>query len=147
MERKWLLAKLKNYAARSPGEKVLVIDDDEASRYLLKEALADTRYTVVEAAGGVEGLRRAAEEKPLAIFLDLVMPDLSGFEVLDRLKADPSTRDRPVIIYTSKSLSDEERTRLSAGALAFLAKGTPREEMLAEVKQALLRVVDQESRT
>jgi len=64
--------------------------------------------------GGIEGLRVARKSKPNLIILDLQMPDMSGFEVLDALKRDPETREIPVVIYTSHVLDSEERARLQA---------------------------------
>ena len=110
-------------AAPAPAP-VLVIDDDEIARYLLRNLLDPTRLPVVEATGGVEGLRRARDDRPCAIFLDLAMPDLSGFEVLDRLKAEPQTRDIPVVVYTSRALDDADRQALAGRVAAVLPKGT-----------------------
>ncbi len=101
--------------------RVLVIDDDIASRYVLARWLSP-RYRVEEAASGVEGLTCAATQ-PDAIFLDVVMPDITGFEVLDRLKADAATRDIPVVVYTALTLGANDRTRLAA-ATAILRKST-----------------------
>src|SRR5262249_36534390 len=140
VDRAWLLDRLHALAAPDPAEKVLVIDDDEVSRYLLKGLLADTRFTVVEASGGAEGLRLAAAERPRAVFLDLDMPDLSGYEVLEALRADAATRHVPVIIHTSKVLEDADRERL-AGAAAILPKESPsREAALARLREVLAGV-------
>jgi CheY-like chemotaxis protein len=120
-----------------PVEKVLIIDDEEVARYTFKKLLAGTRYTVIEAADGPEGLRRVREEGPQVIFLDLIMPEMDGFEVLHELKADPATRGIPVIIYTGKEL-EEERRRLAEGALTILSKATTsREEAIAQIREAL----------
>jgi CheY-like chemotaxis protein len=134
IERQWLLNKLKML---DPVEKVLIIDDEEVARYTFKKLLAGTRYTVIEAADGPEGLRRVREEGPQVIFLDLIMPEMDGFEVLHELKADPATRGIPVIIYTGKEL-EEERRRLAEGALTILSKATTsREEAIAQIREAL----------
>jgi len=106
-----------------PGQpKVLVIDDDEGSRYVLRRWLGG-RYRVDEATGGYDGLARAQASRPDAIFLDVVMPDLTGFEVLERLKASPETREIPVIVYTALTLGTNDRARLAA-ASALLRKST-----------------------
>ena len=141
VERSWLLAKLEEIAARAALETILIIDDDEVARYVIKSSLlAETRYRVIEAPTGTEGLRRASEDRPQAIILDLVMPDLTGFEVLDRLKANPNTIEIPVIIHSSKVLDIEERRRLSAGTAAILSKeGISRDEALHELREALVR--------
>ncbi len=106
-----------------PGQPhLLIIDDDEASRYVLRRWLAG-RYRISEALGGVEGLRAAASDRPDAIFLDVVMPDLTGFEVIERLGADPKTAGIPVIVYTSLALGIADRKRL-ARAAALVRKST-----------------------
>ena len=96
---------------RSP--RILLIDDDEIYRYLVRTRLAEARFAVQEAAGGAEGLLQARAQRPDAIVLDLVMPEMSGFEVLARLKQDPLTADIPVVVLTSKTLSSEEQRMLA----------------------------------
>jgi signal transduction histidine kinase/CheY-like chemotaxis protein len=136
VDRAWLLGQLSSPPASG---KLLLIDDDEASRYLLKGMLAETRCEVVEAADAAEGLRVARRERPRAIFLDLDLPDRSGFEVLDLLRAEPNTRDIPVIINTSRPLGEEEHRHLmKSGAAAVLPKDQPsREACLARLLDAL----------
>jgi signal transduction histidine kinase/CheY-like chemotaxis protein len=142
VERGWLLDKLHALVRAGAAEKVLLIDDDEVSRYLLKGLLADTRYGVLEAASGAEGLRLAERERPRAVFLDLDMPDLSGFEVLAALRAGAATRHVPVIIHTSRVLEEPERQRLARGAAAILSKeALSRDVALARLREALTRAV------
>jgi CheY-like chemotaxis protein len=125
-------------AAPRPGQmRVLIVDDDLASRYVLKRWLAD-RYSVEEADTGHDGLRQAASH-PDAIFLDVVMPDLTGFEVLDQLKADPATRDIPVVVYTALVLGVHDRARLSE-AVSILRKSTSsRVADRAAIEEALVK--------
>ena len=109
-------------AAPTVGQpRILVIDDDLASRYVLRRWLGE-RYLVDEAVNGHDGLR-LAQARPAAIFLDVVMPDLTGFEVLERLKADPATCDIPVVVYTALGLGTNDRARLGA-AVTILRKST-----------------------
>jgi signal transduction histidine kinase/CheY-like chemotaxis protein len=121
VERAWLLQTLDRLIRTPAGRTVLVIDDDDASRYLLRTALVRARCTVLEASTGAEGVRMASETRPDAIFLDLVMPGISGFEVLDQLKSAALTRDIPVVVVTSRRLTDDERHDL-AGAVTVLPK-------------------------
>ena len=140
VDRAWLLDRLHAVAGPEARPKVLLIDDDEVSRYLLKGLLADTRYAVVEAADGPEGLRLARQERPRVIFLDLDMPGLTGPEVLKALRADAATRAIPVIIHTAKVLDEAERERLARDAAAILPKGAPsREVAAARLRDALTR--------
>ena len=82
------------------GRLILAIDDDPDAIYLLQENLAEAGYRVVGALGADEGLRKARELLPFAITLDITMPQRNGWEVLHDLKADPATRDIPVIVVS-----------------------------------------------
>jgi DNA-binding response OmpR family regulator len=137
VDRGWLLDRLGALARPEGSGNVLLIDDDESSRYLLRGHLAATPFRVVEAPTGREGLRLAQEERPRAIFLDLGMPDLSGFDVLNMLQADPATRDIPVLIHTSQILGDAERGRLAGAAAIIPKEGLSRETVTAGLREAL----------
>jgi signal transduction histidine kinase/DNA-binding response OmpR family regulator len=127
VEREWILKRLERSFAARP---ILVIDDDSVSRYVIKGLLSDTQYEIAEASGGSEGLRAARDLKPALIVLDLVMNDLSGFEVLDQLQADPATRTIPVVIHTSKDLDRNEKSRLNA-AIDIIPKSVVNSRELA----------------
>jgi signal transduction histidine kinase/DNA-binding response OmpR family regulator len=138
VDREWLLGTLRRLTAGTG--KALIIDDQEASRYVLRGLIGKLRLEPVESTDGREGLRRAREERPEAILLDLVMPGLTGFEVLDELKADPSTREIPVVVSSSKSLEREERERLARWAVPVLSKETwARPDAVSELREALVR--------
>jgi signal transduction histidine kinase/CheY-like chemotaxis protein len=106
------------------SSRVLVIDDDEIYRYLVRARLTEARFTVQEAAGGAEGLVQARAQRPQAIVLDLVMPEMSGFEVLARLKQDPVTADIPVVVLTSKTLNSDEQRLLASHGVRIVSKET-----------------------
>ena len=143
VERKWLLDKLRTVAQRAPLEKVLIVDDEDVARYILKGYLADTRYTILEAADGEQGLRLAEAEQPSIIFLDLVMPGMTGFEVLCRLKNNPATRDIPVVISTAQALDEAELHTLNQQAQAVLSKeATSLGTAIQAVQEALRKVAD-----
>jgi CheY-like chemotaxis protein len=120
VSRDWLLETLASVTAAPLS--VLVIDDDETARYLVRSRLSGPRYRVSEAATGDEGLALARAERPDAIVLDLVMPGRGGTNVLEALKRDDATRRIPVVIMTSKLLEAEDYDRL-APAAAVLSKG------------------------
>ncbi len=140
IDRDWLLGRLVVLEQGGPLNTVLIIDDEEADRYVLKGLLtAQGRFAILEAANGEEGLRRAREEWPDVIFLDVIMADMTGFEVLERLKSDNATKGIPVILNTSAILSEEERRRLTAGTAAILSKSAvPAEEAFVTVREALI---------
>jgi signal transduction histidine kinase/CheY-like chemotaxis protein len=138
MDREWLLRKLRTLGTLAPMERVLVIDDDEVARYLVRRLLADTRYAFSEAADAPEGIRLARELRPDVIFLDFVLPSATAFEVLDELKGDPRTRNIPVIISTSKELGEGERERLKADTAAIVPKDRlSREVAITRIREAL----------
>ena len=137
-----LLSKLAAVARGGPMQRVLVIDDDDLHRHLLKKLLVDTPYSVQEASSGAEGVRMAREQVPHLIFLDFVLPDMTAFDVLDALKADPVTRDIPVVLHTSKELAEEEHQRLERETAAILTKHTLSSEVaIARIRDALQKSV------
>jgi signal transduction histidine kinase len=130
-------ATVRRATASASGEaNILIVDDDAAARYVLRHLLESLGCQVTEAASGEEGLELARSQQPGAIFADLVMPGMDGFELLQRLRADPTTSGVPVIIRTGKRLSDEERTRLAARGADVLTK----DEGSADRERAALRV-------
>jgi CheY-like chemotaxis protein len=111
-------------AAETPSEQtrnIVLIDDEEVSRYLLRQLLAGS-FKVVEAATGNEGLTQVSKLRPHLVLLDLNMPDMSGFEVLDRLKATAETRDIPVIVVTGQDLNSDVREQLAFRTAAVIPK-------------------------
>ncbi len=127
LDRTGLLKQLKEVTGhRMPGTPeerplVLVIDDQEAARYVLRRLLKSGGYGIIEAANGADGLRVAAERQPDLIMLDLAMPGMSGYEVLQRLKGDPRTDWIPVAIVTSQAMSEDQQ-RLVRDAQVVITK-------------------------
>jgi len=112
---------------RSPtAESVLVIDDDATARELIADHLKAEGFSVVTAAGGVEGLKLAKELRPTAITLDVMMPDLDGWSVLAALRKDPELTEIPVIMIT---IVDEHRRGIALGAAGYLTKPIDRERL------------------
>jgi len=103
-------------------DRVLIIDDNEIERYALRQFLSTSRYEVIEATGGYDGLRLARQARPDVIFLDLMMPDIHGFEVLKMLKAIEDTRRIPVVLFTSQLPDRADDRDRSAAADALLLK-------------------------
>jgi signal transduction histidine kinase len=123
-------------------ERVLIIDDNEIERYALRQFLAPGSYEVIEATGGYDGLRLARQRRPDFIFLDLIMPDIHGEEILKLLQASEETRSVPVIIFTSKRPDRGEAEKLAA-ARALLLKQDLSRETVANV----IRTIRQASET
>ena len=105
--------------AARPGDTVLVIDDDPAAREVVRQSLIRRGFKAETAGGGREGLEMARRLRPLAITLDVVMPDMDGWSVLAALKADPELADVPVVMLT---MVDEQKTGFRLGAADYLMK-------------------------
>ena len=133
--RDWLVQTLQRLTT---NWSILLIDDDEASRYVLARALGELRCDIAEAGTGMEGLLRARNRVPDLIFLDLNLPEMSGVEVLQRLKNDPATASVPVIIYTSRHIDDVLSQELRGKASVVLSKQHyDRDAVVTAVKQLL----------
>jgi len=125
--------------SRTYKRQALVIDDDDVSRYLLRSLLPAT-FEVIEAASGAEGLEISARLHPDVIFLDLNMPKMSGFEVLERLKSDPALKSIPIIIYSAHIMSEEVLQRLSKADAILSAKGSDATSARLAARKALQQV-------
>jgi signal transduction histidine kinase/CheY-like chemotaxis protein len=119
-------------AESAPADCILVIDDDPTARELIAEQLTAEGFAVATAAGGLEGIRRARELKPLAITLDVMMPDLDGWSVLAALRQDPQLAEIPVIMVT---ILDEQRRGMALGVAGYLTKPIDRERLRGVVRR------------
>ncbi|MGE5236789.1 MAG: response regulator [Acidobacteriota bacterium] len=117
-------------ANRPAGLTVLAVDDDPVALDLISRSLAKEGIAVVTALGGEEGLRLARELRPAVITLDLLMADMNGWSVLDRVKSDPELADIPVIVLT---ILDAERKAFALGASDFIAKPIDRTRLAAVI--------------
>ena len=119
-----LLAALYRAAAMpEPTHTVVAIDDDPLAIELVRASLEPEGWTVLGAATGQEGLALIRERQPSAVLLDLLMPGMDGFEVVEALRADPDTKSVPVVILTSKSMTQQDKERLQ-GRITYVARKT-----------------------
>jgi CheY-like chemotaxis protein len=120
------------------SNRVLITDDDEVTRYLLAEALTSLGYDVVEAHGGRQAIQSMTTHILSGVFLDIVMPDLTGFEVLREVRRNPLTEAIPVIVHSSKDLSPQEIERLAGfGAVVFPKREFSSEEGLKKLREVI----------
>jgi PAS domain S-box-containing protein len=131
--------------SRSSGKKLILnVDDDEAGRYAVTRLLRLANFDVMEAANGTDGLKIAAEECPDLVLLDVRLPDIDGFEVCRRLKAEPKTRLIPVIHMTASFLDPKFQARgLDEGADGYLLEPVDSAVLIASVN-SMLRLRDAE---
>ena len=119
-------------------KKILFIEDESALQKAFGDILKQEGYEMINALNGEEGLKLVKTEKPDLILLDLILPKLHGFEVLEKLKADEETKDIPVIILTNLEGTDEIQKALELGATTYLVKASyTLEEVIEKVKKAL----------
>jgi threonine synthase len=120
--------------------RVLIVDDTEEARRLMRRILqSQGNYEINEAVNGVMAIEMARKDPPDLILLDLMMPDLDGFSVLDALKADPNTSAVPVIVVTAKELTPDEKQRLGGRIHTLMQKGEFMSDELLDEVQALVR--------
>ena len=128
-----LLDALNLLVARSGARRILVIDDQDTFRYIMRELLRGPENHIIEAESGVDGLEKAARTRPDVILLDLQLGDLHGLDVIEELRRSPHTADVPVVVVTSTTLSDADRERLPL-AVPVLSKA----HLTRELVQATL---------
>jgi CheY-like chemotaxis protein/anti-sigma regulatory factor (Ser/Thr protein kinase) len=127
VSREDLLTALRRIVVHDAGDgacKVLAIDDDPMVIELLQAVLAGEGFTVVGALSGADGVRAAQEEQPGLIICDLLMPGVDGFEVVERLHADPTTAHIPIVVLTAKDIAPDERRQLAAQVAHLAAKAS-----------------------
>jgi PAS domain S-box-containing protein len=118
--------------------KILVVDDEAGTRELLKEMLESDGYIPVLAASGKEALETVARISVSAILLDLIMPEMDGFELLLRMKEDPGLRNIPVLVLTAKDLTDSEIEMLRHETIGLFQKGREwKKQLLADLRRAV----------
>ncbi len=119
--------------------RILIADDAPDARRLVRRILqSQGEYTFFEAVNGRETLQLANQEHPDLLILDLMMPEMDGFAVLDNLRSNPETTEIPVIVSTAKELTPDEKNRLRDQIQALMQKGGfMSDELLEEVKSIL----------
>ncbi len=142
VERSALLAAVQRCLVRRggapPKRPILVIEDDTPTREVITELLTEQGYPVATAADGAEARAQVATSLPELVILDLLLPRVSGFELLAEWRASPRTADLPVFILTSKDLTREEEIRLRAHAELLLRKEQPwQQDLLSQLRRAV----------
>lgn len=123
------------------AEKILIIDDDLDTLRLVGLMLQRQGYQITAAHNGKQGLEKALEDRPNLILLDVMMPDMDGFEVARRLRGNPQTEKIPILMFTAKTQLDDKVAGFEVGADDYLTKPTHPSELQSHVKALLSRVV------
>jgi CheY-like chemotaxis protein len=133
IDRERLTTVLKQHRRDRP---VLVVDDDASVRQLLRRMLEPEGYVVVEAEDGRAALERLRDVSPSVVLLDLMMPEMDGFEFVTEFRRHETWRAIPIVVVTAKDLTAADRERLNGYVHNILQKGEySREQLLAEVRE------------
>jgi DNA-binding response OmpR family regulator len=121
------------------GKKILVIEDDPASSRLVDYSLRHEGYEVITAFNGLEGIRKATQEAPDLVILDVMLPGLDGFEICHRLRAEAATAQMPILMLSAKAQEIDKKTGLKVGADDYLPKPAAPAEIVSRVGTLLAR--------
>ena len=119
------------------NKKILVVEDTEDNRQILRDLLGMAGYDMIEAHDGAEGVSQATEHKPDLILMDIQMPVMDGYEATRQIKANPELKAIPILAVTSYALSGDEQKTRDAGCDAYIAKPYSPRQMLAKVREIL----------
>jgi CheY-like chemotaxis protein len=142
IDRQHLVRVLKKYTPPSAAP-VLVVEDDSVTREMLRRTLEKEGWAVTEAENGRVGLEQIAAQTPSLILLDLMMPEMDGFEFVAELRKHETWRAIPVVVVTAKELTEEDHLKLNGYVEKILQKGTAREELLTEMRDLVARCIKQ----
>jgi DNA-binding response OmpR family regulator len=118
-------------------EKILVIEDDPATSRLVDYSLRHEGYQVIKASNGLDGIRKAHDESPHLIILDVMLPGMDGFEICHRLRADQRTANLPILMFSAKAQEIDRDTGLQVGADDYLSKPAAPAEIINRVGNLL----------
>ena len=121
------------------NELILVVEDNEKSRKLVRDVLTFKGYEVIDAETGEEGVRLAQKRRPSLILMDIRLPGIDGIEALGQLRAEPATREIPVLAMTASVMTEDRQKVMDAGFDAFQSKPIKVKDFVIAVAQLLER--------
>ena len=121
-------------------KKILIVDDTELMQRLIADILVAAGYDTITASNGIEGLKKVRAEKPDLVLLDIIMPEMDGFEVCRALRADDGNNLMPIIMLTAQEQEDDKLAGLELGADDYIIKPFNPRELLSRVKNTLRRI-------
>ena len=120
-------------------KKILVIEDDPATSRLVEYSLKHEGFQVFNAANGLDGIRKALNEAPDLIILDVMLPGLDGFEICHRLRSEPDTANLPILMFSAKAQEMDKNTGLLVGADDYLTKPASPTDIVSHVEALLAK--------
>jgi len=132
---------LKKHQIESDSQSILIVEDDEITRDMLRKSLETNEYKVKSAVNGKEALEKVRQSKPGLILLDLMMPEMDGFEFAERLRENKEWLDIPVVVITAKDLTKEDHSRLKGNVEAIMQKGSySKNDLLSEIGERIKKL-------
>ena len=119
----------------SMSKRILVVEDHEENRRIVRDLLTSVGYEIIEAVTGEEGVTMAESQRPDLILMDIQLPGLDGYEATRRIKANPASRQIPIIAVTSYALSGDDVKALAAGCDAYVTKPFSPRALLAKIRE------------
>ena len=117
------------------SKRILVVEDHEDNRRIMRDLLTSSGYEVIEAVTGLEGVTAAETHRPDLIVMDIQLPGIDGYEATRRIKANPSLQKVPIIVVTSYALSGDDVKAFEAGCDAYVAKPFSPRDLLAKIRE------------
>ena len=119
------------------SKRVLVVEDEEDNRRIVRDLLTSVGYEIIEAVTGEEGVKAAETQLPDLILMDIQLPGLDGYEATRRIRANPALRKVPIIVVTSYALSGDDVKAFEAGCDAYISKPFSPRVLLAKIREYL----------
>jgi two-component system, cell cycle response regulator DivK len=120
-----------------PNELILIVEDNEKNRKLVRDVLQVKGYTTIESETAEEGIKLALDKSPALILMDIQLPGIDGITALKQLRADPKTKEIPVIAITASAMTHNRQTMLAEGFDGYQTKPISVKDFLAEVQRVL----------
>jgi len=132
---------LSNHQIQSDSQTILIVEDDETTREMLRKSLEKNDFKVRSAVNGKEALEKVSETKPGLIILDLMMPEMDGFEFAERLRENKEWLDIPVVVITAKDLTKDDHSRLKGNVEAIMQKGSySKNDLMSEIGERIKKL-------
>src|SRR5262245_59709719 len=119
------------------SKRILVVEDQEDNRQILRDLLGNAGYELIEAVDGQQALAMYAKQRPDLIFMDIQLPLLDGYEVTRRIRTDPESKGIPIIAVTSYALAGDEAKAVAVGCDGYITKPYSPRALLAKVREYL----------
>jgi two-component system cell cycle response regulator DivK len=118
----------------SVHQKILVVDDNSDNRELVVKVLKNRGYEIVEAVDGEDALRKAQDERPGLILMDISLPKMDGYEVIRRLKSQEEYRDIPIVALTAHAMKGDKERAMNAGCIGYIPKPIDIRELPEQIR-------------